>query len=37
MEIVPEPNIVSERIKTFLDDPQCPKHIKDPHLKQIKG
>ena len=36
MEIVLEPNIVSDRIKTFLDDPQWPEHIKDPQLKQIK-
>ena len=36
MKVVPEPNIVSDRIKAFLDDPQWPKHIKDPQLKQIK-
>ena len=36
MEVVLEPNIVSDRIKTFIDDPQWPKHIKDPQLKQIK-
>ena len=31
-----EPNIVSGHIKAFLDDHQCPKHIKDPQWKQIK-
>jgi hypothetical protein len=36
MEVVPEPNNVSDRIKTFLDDPQWPEHIKDPQLRQIK-
>ena len=36
MEVVPEPNIVSDRIKAFLDDLQWPEHIKDPPLKQIK-
>ena len=36
MEVVLEPNTVSDRIKVYLDDPQWPKHIKDPHLKQIK-
>ena len=36
MEVVPMPNTVSDRIKVFLDDPQWPKHIKDPQLKQIK-
>ena len=36
MEVVPEPSVVSDRIKVFLDDPQWPKHIKDPLLKQIK-
>jgi hypothetical protein len=36
MEVVLEPNIVSDRIKTFLDDLQWPKHIEDPQLKQIK-
>ena len=35
MEFVPEPNIVSDRMKTSLDDPQWPEHVKDPHLKQI--
>ena len=36
MEVVMEPNTMSDRIKVFLDDPQWPKHIKDPSLKQIK-
>ena len=36
MKVVPEPNTVSDCIKTFLDDSQWPKHIKDPQLKQIK-
>ena len=36
MEVIPEPNIVSDRIKAFLDDRQWPKHIKDPQWKQIK-
>ena len=37
MKVIPEPNIVSDRIKAFLDDPQWPEHIKDPQLKQIKS
>ena len=36
MEVVPEPNIVSDCIKAFLDDSQWPDHIKHPPLKQIK-
>ena len=36
MEVIPEPNIVSDCIKVFLDDPQWPKHIKDTQLKRIK-
>ena len=36
MEVVPEPNIVSGRIKAFLDNHQWPKHIKDTQWKQIK-
>ena len=36
MEVVPEPNTMSDHIKASLDDPQRPKHIKDPQLKQIK-
>ena len=36
MEVVLEPNIVSDRIKAFLDDPRWPEHIKDPQLEQIK-
>jgi hypothetical protein len=35
MEVVPKPNIVSDRIKTVLDDLHCPEHIKDPPLKQL--
>ena len=27
---------MSDRIKAFLDDPQWPKHITDPKLKQSK-
>ena len=30
MEVVPEPNIVSDRFKAFLDDPQWLEHIKEP-------
>ena len=29
-EVVLEPNIVNDHTKVFLDDPQWPKHIKDP-------
>ena len=36
MEVVPEPNTVSDHIKVFLDNPQWPEHIKDPQLKKIK-
>jgi hypothetical protein len=36
VEVVSEPNFVSDHIKAFLDDPQWLKHIKDPQLKQIK-
>ena len=36
MWVILEPNIVSDHIKAFLDDPQWPKHIKDPQLKQIE-
>ena len=36
MEVVLEPNIVSNCMKVFLDDPLWPEHIKDPSLKQIK-
>jgi hypothetical protein len=33
MEVVLEPNIASDLIKkTFLDDPQWPKHDEDPQL-----
>ena len=31
-----EPNNVSDRMKTFLDDRQWPKHIKNPQLKRMK-
>ena len=33
MKIIPKLRIVSVCIKTFLDDPQWPKHIKDPSLE----
>ena len=36
MEVVMEPNIVSDRLKAFLDDHQWPKHIKNPQGKRIK-
>ena len=36
MEVVPEPDIVSDRMKAFLDDPQRPEFINDLQLKQIK-
>ena len=36
MMVVMEPNIVSDCVQTFLDDPQWHEHIKDPPLKQIK-
>ena len=37
MKVVSEPNIVSDHMKTFLNDlKEWPKHIKDPSLKQIK-
>jgi hypothetical protein len=36
MEVVPEPNTMSDCKKAFLDDCQWPKHIKDPQRKQIK-
>ena len=36
MEVVLEPNTMSDRIKAFLDDPQWPEHIKDPQPNQIK-
>ena len=36
MEVVPESSTVSDCMKAFLGDPQRPKHIKDPQLKQIK-
>ena len=36
MEVVPKPSNVSDCIKTFLDDPQWPEHIKDPQLMQFK-
>ena len=36
MEVVPELNTLSDRLKVFLDEPQWPEHIKDPQLKQIK-
>jgi helix-turn-helix protein len=36
MEVVVEPDTVSDHIRVFLDDPQWPNYIQDPHLKQIK-
>ena len=30
MEVVMEPNTMSERIMSYLNDPQWPEHIKDP-------
>ena len=30
VEVVTEPNNVSDRIKVCLDDPQWPEHIEDP-------
>ena len=30
MEVIHEPNTVSDYIKTFLDDPKWPEHVKDP-------
>jgi hypothetical protein len=30
MEVIPEPNTVSDHIKVFLVDPRWPEHIKDP-------
>ena len=30
MEVVMEPNTMSDRIMVYLDDPQWPEHIKDP-------
>ena len=35
MEVVLKPNTMSVHIKAFLDDPQLPKRIEDPQLKQI--
>ena len=29
MEVVLEPNIVSDHIKAFLDNPQWPEHIEE--------
>ena len=37
MEVILEPNIVSDFTKAFLDDPQWHEHIKDPQLEQIKS
>ena len=30
MEVIPEPNIVSDHIKAILDDPLWHEHIEDP-------
>ena len=35
MKVIWEPNIVSDCMKAFVDDPQWPEHIEDPSLKQI--
>ena len=35
MEVVLEPNIVSNHIKVFLDVPQWHGHIKDSQLKHL--
>ena len=32
MQVVPEPNTASDCIKVFFEDPQWPKHMKDPQL-----
>ena len=37
MEVVPEPNIVSGRVKVYYDDPQWPEHIKNSQLKRSKS
>ena len=29
MDVVMEPNTMSDHIKAYLDDPQWPEHIKD--------
>ena len=29
-----EPNTMSDRIKTYLDDPQWSEHIKDPSIQE---
>ena len=36
MEVVLEPNIVSDCIKAFFGDLQWLEHIQNPQLKQIK-
>ena len=36
MEVVLEPNIVSDCIKSFHDDPQWHEHIKYPQPKQVE-
>ena len=36
MEIVSEPNNVSDHMKVFFDDHPWPEHIQDLQLKQIK-
>ena len=30
MEVVMEPNTMSDHIMVYLEDPQWPEHIKDP-------
>jgi hypothetical protein len=34
MEVIREPNTVSDHIKTFLDDHEWPEHVKDPQLTE---
>jgi hypothetical protein len=33
MEVVPEPNTMSDCMKVFLDDPHWPQHTREPPLK----
>jgi hypothetical protein len=37
MEVVVEPDTVSDHIRVFLDDPQWPNYIQDPHLSKSRG
>ena len=36
MEVVTEPNNVSDRIKAYLDNPQWLEHTKDPQRKKSR-